>query len=334
MAHGYSELRKVNEEPKRFCPARVLLTNGEWYVLFLDPADAFLDGGVRAPHHILVLVSPSDLEDRFQDVYLHLEYSRDLGETPPIRAEQVGFFLDGSSVVRAMHGLLLRYSATPGVHQPDVPAIVVAPVVFLKNINGSWLCVFAGNDYSMPPKGDHLSEHLAEVDNAAIELLTKINQVLGTEVTPSGLTEHYQTNDVTSGALRGVREQCEDSFVLVTGAATHYLKQAPSVSECKWHDFGEARVAGVGSDTGVFRRSTKPRSFFYSREEHHCAHTGVRSAKLTVIDQINRQRCGPRSSEDGAAFCEISAFESHLCCRACVFEEVCVSSGVFSLPCE
>jgi len=39
------------------------------------------------------------------------------------------------------------------------------------------------------------------------------------------------------------------------------------------------------------------------------------------------------SGEEGQAFCEIWCFEQHLCCRTCVFEEVCAKSEVFRLPC-
>jgi hypothetical protein len=109
----------------------------------------------------------------------------------------------------------------------------------------------------------------------------------------------------------------------------------PSVPNCPFHDWAACEGAGVASMSApVVIRSISPRSFFFSREVHHCAHRDVNSAKASAITSANRDRCGPRSGEAGQAFCEIWRFEQHLCCRTCVFEEVCTKADVFRLPCR
>lgn len=60
----------------------------------------------------------------------------------------------------------------------------------------------------------------------------------------------------------------------------------------------------------------------------------VALAKSQTVTAKNRERCGPRSSRDGEAFCEIWSFERRLCCRTCVFEPVCTKAQVFHLPCQ
>jgi hypothetical protein len=135
--------------------------------------------------------------------------------------------------------------------------------------------------------------------------------------------------------IRGMVECKEDEFFVVTGDKTHYLFPEPSVPQCPHHDWGASHAAGVASMDGAgLQRSITPRSFFTSTEMHHCAHRDVAAAKASQITTENRVRCGSRSGEDSQAFCEIWRFETHLCCRTCVFEEVCTKADVFHLPCQ
>ena len=76
------------------------------------------------------------------------------------------------------------------------------------------------------------------------------------------------------------------------------------------------------------------RVYIVSGEIYHCAHRDVCSAKASQITVGNRGQCGPRSGQEGQAFCEIWRFEQYLCCRACVFGEVCIKAPAFRLPCD
>ena len=77
-------------------------------------------------------------------------------------------------------------------------------------------------------------------------------------------------------------------------------------------------------------RSTEPRSFFYSGEDHHCTHREVARAKSSQVTPGNRESCGSRSGRDFDPFCEIWGFERHLCCRSCIFEEVCTAADILA----
>jgi hypothetical protein len=320
---------RVNRVPKR-----VVLTNTDWLILFLDPLDAFLDGGKRDPDRILVFKNRSDIERRCRDLFCYLEHGIVLGETPGLTPGELPFHVAGDAVDRLMHGLHLRYIKQPGVYLLS-PAIKVAPVIFLRSRYGAWLRLEAPpNDYELPHQGDRLREHLTEVRRAATNLLCQVNNGLGTSLRPSPLSKHDEDEDAFE-PIRGVVECGQDEFLVVTGDKTHYLLPESSVPNCPHHDWARSQAAGVASNPGpIGARSIEPRSFFTSTEMHHCTHRDVGSAKASQITAENQMRCGSRSGQEGQAFCEIWRFESHLCCRTCAFEEVCTKASVFRLPCQ
>ena len=208
-------------------------------------------------------------------------------------------------------------------------------MVFLRTRYGAWLRVESPpKEYTLPHRYEDLPNHLNEVEQAALRLLNDVNRQLGTSLSASPLTEHYDNEDDFAG-LPGVQEQDSDRFILVTGDKTHYILPKSSVTNCPYHEWQACQRNGVPSSSApIVARSVDPRSFFISGELHHCAHRDVNRAKSSQITQNNRERCGLRSGQDGQAFCEIWRFEQYLCCRTCAFEEVCTKAEIFRLPCQ
>jgi hypothetical protein len=147
--------------------------------------------------------------------------------------------------------------------------------------------------------------------------------------------DHY-SDQSSFDLLRGVSERKKNEFVLITGSESHFLRKEPTVAACPFHDWKQIpiRSARRPAEVPLLSPNTDQRAFFATPGLHHCAHEQVYQAKRSPITEANRQHCGPRSGENYAAFCEIFAFERHLCCRTCVFEEVCTRASVFHLPCE
>ena len=314
-------------------PRRVVLTNGDWLILFLDPSDAFLKDGSHDPNRVVVFESRNHIEKRSGELFEYLEHQHVLGETGPLTAGELPFHLAAESIEYAMHGLLLRYVEQPGVYRP-APVVKMAPVVLLRSRYGAWFGVEAPpKEYELPHQDIDLTRHLTEVQQAAGQLLTKVNSQLARSLYPLPLSKHYQDEEAFA-AIPGVKECRRGEFLVATGDKTHYLLPEPSVPDCPYHDWAVCNRAGVPSNPGpISVRSILPRSFFVSTEPHHCAHGDVRFAKASPVSADNRDRCGSRSGKDGQAFCEIWRFEQHLCCRACAFEEVCTQTTVFRLPC-
>lgn len=314
-------------------PKRVVITNGDWLILLADPEDAFLGQGEVGIRNVLVCEARSDILRHSQTLFESLEHSRVLSGVRPLSVAELPFYVDPHLLDTAMHGLHLLYDEEPGIHQLPAPRIKVAPILFLGSKFGGWVVVEEATDYDLPRNPDGLSVHLEEVQNAAEALLLRVNRALGTMLAPRGIDEHYSDGRAFAVLPAVIQKTGEaNGFRLVTGASTHYLRPASSIPNCPFHNYAHAaKHVAAREQLVVLRRSTKPRSFFYSTEEHHCAHADVRAAKAApVLDDI---RCGPRSRGRGAAFCEIWPFESHLCCRTCVYESVCTAATVFRLPC-
>lgn len=320
--------------PRQKIPTRVAITNGKWLILFLDPSDAFLEIGRLNPNRILVFENEDDIEGRFSELFRELEYHQILGKTPPLRLGELNFHISQEVVDYVMHGLRLHYIEQRGIYQMS-PILKVAPELFIHSRYGGWLRVEnPPKEYEIPHEGNLLPQHLNQVEQSGKNLLAEVNRHLGLSLQPQPLRKHYE--DAEGFAFfPGVAECGPNDYLIITGDRTHYLLPNPSVSNCPYHDWTACYHEGIASNPGpIMLRSITPRSFFHSGEQHHCAHSRVSNSKSSQITPINRSRCGPRSGEDGQAFCEIWSFEQHLCCRTCAFEEVCTKATVFQLPCQ
>ena len=325
-------VRSVHEKTQSV-PRRVVITNGKWLLLFLQPSDSFLDTGTCDSDAVIVFADRSDIEERYWELFNHLEHGLVLEKARLLTLGELSFHLERSTLDRVMHGLRLRYIDQPGIYERR-PVIKVAPVLFLRSIYGSWLGVEnPPGEYEIPHEREELPEHLDHLDRAGRVLLNEVNRRLDAALQSSPLSRHYDDED-SFQALHGIVDRSNNEYMVVTGDRTHYLLRSPSVQSCPYHDWGACNAEHTASNPGpLVKRSIEPRAFFLSGEVHHCAHRDVSSAKAAQITTENRTRCGQRSGRDGDAFCEIWRFEQHLCCRICAFETVCTKATVFQLPC-
>ncbi len=318
-------------------PKRVVINNGDWLILFVNPEDTFLSPGSRNAANIKVYESRKNLEDRYTELFGFLEYHNVLGKVPRLTLGEVAFHIRPELVDSAMHGLRLIYTEEPSLFEPS-PLIKVTPVVFLRSKQGVYFCVEIRKEERIPFSSNELSKHLERIEQMATELLKEINAKLGTTLRTTSLSEHY--NDEESfKCLPGVSKipGQHEQFIIVTGHNTHYLLYEPTVPDCPYHFWRKSNMESLASTSQPIegRSINNPRSFFISSENHHCSHLEVVTAKSSQITPNNRDRCGSRSGKDHDAFCEIWHFEDHLCCRTCAFEAVCTKAEVFKkLPCQ
>ncbi len=322
----------------RTLPGRVWISDGNWLVIFKDPKDAFLSTSRPDPNRIEWYSEWDEIRRRANDVIAALEYYRVLGEAPGILSASLPFFVEEGEITAVMHGLRVVYQDVRQVYGPDVSIIHVAAVLFLRTRRGAWLRVeaFAPTHGHALPKTDasgELTRHLQDVEAAARKLRREVEEQLGYVPPTLTLAQHYEDRPFFE-RLPGMRPDGRDVFLVATGADTHFLRLTPTVADCRWHDWEACRGNGFAEgDAPAEFASKRRRALFLSKLPHHCAHSHVMAAKTGPVSVENRDRCGPRSAEVGGAFCEVFSFEQHLCCRTCVFEDVCTASPVFRLPC-
>jgi hypothetical protein len=322
-------IRSIHTKTKQV-PKRVAMTNGEWLILFREPT-SFLGDAACPPEDILVYGDMDAIANNSAELYRALEHQHVLDELPFLAPVEVPFHVTAPSVRNAMHALRLRYQQTPAIKQP-APIIHVAPVVILRTELGATIRVENPDpraQFELPHAAAQLGTHLTDVGHAAEDHLREISERLQIALVPTPLENHF-ADPQSFDAHKAVTQSSEIEYFVVTGQHTHYLLAEPSLPDCPYHEWGMSSAAGVGAPPGPITVSNvKERSFFPSGETHHCAHGNVLLAKSSEITAENRARCGPRSGEDGEAFCEIWSFEQRLCCRTCAFERVCTNADVF-----
>lgn len=304
-------------------PKRVLLTNGDWYVLFLDPEDAFRPDGGRKVSSILVYENPAAVEQNAADVYSFLDHHRVLGQLPLLSVAEAPFYISGTDVVKAAHGLRLRYFAEPTLCGEPVPGLRVAPVVILFTAHGERAVIRNGpSEERIPEREQDISAHLQRIQKAAQDLMARTVAALDLSMGASAVEDVLALENPTANTP--VNEDGHgDIFLMITGTSSHYLHIAPSVQGCPHHKWESCYRGGVAAhDRPILVQSTTPKSFFLDGDIHHCAHREVREAKAS-----------PRTPAQPLAFCLVCGFEELLCCRTCCFQELCMSDKRFRLPC-
>lgn len=329
-----------------FAPRRVVSTNGDWLILFRNPADAFLPEGQCDPDNICVYGNGQAMVERANELFGLLEcytVREDVSIRAIESAGQLLFHVGAEDIDRVMHGLRLEYIERVGMYDSERPEICVAPLLFIHAQNGDWFRFekrAITSVYRIPPSASSLPEHLEAVKTSAEELLQEVNSVVGRALTPISLAEHYANREAFV-TLPGVKEDTIVSenrrreYIVLTGTSTHFLLPKPSVEDCPHHFCERSQEQGVAVNNPIREQgTTQPRCFFPSGQLHHCAHRDVFGIKTSPITPLNREQCGSRSGRNDEAFCEIAPFEEYLCCRTCAFEEVCTKAPVFYLPCK
>jgi hypothetical protein len=325
------------------CPKRVVLTDGYWCIIFIEPDILFCDPTKAVATHIRVFEADSidgsfhgELETRFSEIFGLLEFNQLADSLPALSTAELPFHFSAEDALEGLHGLILKYVSFTGIFSPT-PLIQVSPIIFLRKPGSRWLQVQRiGTPELLPANSDEISDHLDVVADLANELKAEISELLPANHTWMTLEQHY-ADSASFEQLRGVLGS-NDRYIIVTGAHTHYLRKQVSFAGCSFHSWVSAHAAGVHAPAvaahAIQSTDPQPRVWFVDGCGHHCAHRTIETIKSTPVTPANRTQCGSRSADDHEAFCEIRGFEHHLCCRTCNFETVCEKAVAFKLPCK
>jgi hypothetical protein len=317
-------------------PRRVVITNGEWMIIFEDAASAFGTAEQVDPKGIVVLPRLSPAHETAGLVFQSIAYGQLVSNTEFRTPAELPFYLRAAAVDGVLHGLRVFAGEKRG-HSKIEPTIYVTPLLFLRTVQGAWFKVHeesADHEFEIPYNKESVVTHLRQVDSAASALLFNVNHHLSAQMVPTELEQHCSNPDRLRELIPFVR-RTESEFEVVTGRRTHYLLEQPRLANCPFHHWAHSLEAGqAATERAILRRSVSPKSFFSTGEDHHCSHLAVLTIKSQPLSEEFSSRPGIPMGSAGRAFCEIFPLDHHLCCQACVFHDVCSRSEAFRLPCH
>ncbi len=306
--------------------SRLVLSSGDWIVVFTQPATTFVERGRVDTSHIEMFRIAEYIQQGRR--IFELLSRRSLADQIPfnLRVGQLGSYLATDHEFRVFHAVHVAYQVTGSELFTPVPRVLVYAAIVFQRRDGMTVAVVDEGEAPLPVGPDRFSEklwnHLAVVKDNAAALLGRCSEEMGNELNPVGLSEF---NGFAADAVLEMRiqkkvvkplERAPNEWLFVTGLCTHFLREWPHVDPCQFHSWRRASASGNGIGTGAVTtpRVQHPRTFVVDGEAHHCAHQ-------VVVDRRYHR-------------CQITVLDRQVCCRACAYENVCwTDSEIARLPC-
>lgn len=301
---------------------RVVLTSGQWMVIFACPTKTFLDTAAVDDKQIVVLRKENYLTE--STTILDLLARRVLaGDSQSfLRPSQLRGYIGPETLSAAFHAIHVKYEATGSSRFAPKPRILVYPVVVLQRVDNTLLLAIEDKEFPLDERQDSIVEHLSDVSGAAERLLHRCGELLGLELQAAHLDQFpgfpvrpRRVDETVPHRVLVNDLPARNEWVMVTGSSSHYLRPEPA-QDCRFHAWSACHQVGqgCGANSIAFRVATSPRSFFTDNQPHHCAHQHI----LDVRDER----------------CHIAAIDSRTCCQACHYSQICWSqSEMAALPC-
>ena len=313
---------------------RVVISSGQWLVIFTEPGAAFIDPMDVDPMTILVFTITHYIYDS-DHIFRQISYNQLVVDIPsPIRPTQLMAFISANAVRRVFRALWISWKVAGSEGMLDTyPQLLVYPAAIIERSDGVLLHVAESRfgRLTVPPSDvTAMDAHIDEVRRGSQDLLQAIYNELQKQFDVSDLAAFPGFSYAPQrGSKFGLAPEMEQplvqfiwqwpnragEFLLVTGVSSHFLFNHPTVTSCAGHTW--IKCASLGLPVGnapVFSSSADPKSFYISGTNHHCAHRTIHDRRLGK--------------------CYVAAFESFLCCKTCIFQYTCWSEDAEpALPC-
>lgn len=298
---------------------RVVITSGQWMVVFSSPIRTLLENIVSGDD-IHCFASRSDLIARARELFDLLDRRR-LVDTIPftLSLDEAIRFLPPPEVAGFFRAVMFT-TRTAGHARSEYPTRTVSPALIV-SVGNRQFAIVDFNDHASEPTSALFSNFRQGLAFRAAAFEQKVLRALcRTDLTPSPLTKlpriatrseerplytRPQPGSTTAQMERIRRPERPllvrdadgpNSYVVITGTDWHFKLGAPR-AECSRHQ---------GSGRGPLLSIPTLQSLTVNGDEHHCAD-----------DELP----GHKSST-----CFVAQLETHLCCRACLFHAECWGS--------
>jgi len=308
-------VRRLKESAELGAPKIFLLTNGDWFITLLRPADVF--AGDVNPNNVFVSENLEAAAGQAHFLQQHLAYENLCDNIPPQHWSSLQHFMVGAD---AETPLLLSWAVEvikqpwPGV-QPLIGMTIVANI---RVPNGGWVRFRSReDDADMVPllKDGQLEAYMTTLSDNAATLLSRLSQYAAfREVSAT----EFETSIGASPPLPSTSllffERPYNYVWYIGQDRRPFLAQTP-FDECSYHAHNKCNDEGAPAHPApILVKSMSPVAYFVNASPMHCAH------KVAQANRENR--------------CQIKALDEFLCCHRCALHQRCWPSGLEAFPCN
>lgn len=319
--------------------ARVAITAGRWLIIFENPFAAFVAEGQPDPYGVACFQSFEEMEERSDEIFDLLSRGRLIDKLPlTMTLGEALEVLQPGDIQAVFRGIVVTTQIV-GAARAQYPLRSVHPAVVLTSTTRFFAVVqYSGEPLTEPTNPlflESFREHLtaqggsfqAEVlrllgradlvpmpasqylrSPAALQVSDHRQPVPGSTAAQVAETHRVGPRLLYPTGERGAKLE----FLVITGDSWFYKNVAPAGVACALHAWPKARARGVAGPAPSMGHSAD--SYTASGDPQHCEHEGLRG--------LRRERCHLRS------------LETHMCCRACAFHQLCWESEELPrLPC-
>ena len=317
--------------------ARVAITAGRWLIVFESPQAAFVANGTPDQEEVSCFRSFEEMIDGSDKIFELLNRGQ-LVDTLPLTMTpgEALAVLQPGAIQSLFRGVVVKTQIVGPVRGP-YPLRSVHPAVILRTASRG----FAVTSYLSPPLVEPtdaagLAGFLNSLATQGNQFQAEVLALLGRAdlapsvagqyplaarpALPNGslLTAHaFQPAPLASPSVpqlvceTGERGAVQE-FLVITGDTWFYKSVTPTGPACELHAWPAARLRGAaGVQPSMGGVAT---SYTASGTDQHCEHEGLRGTR--------RERC------------QLRPLETHMCCRACLFHDVCWRAGDLErMPC-
>lgn len=291
-------------------PRKVLLTNGEWLIVFTDPMKTLVNKEI-ATNDLLVVANLEEASGAAVALFAQLSF------------ESLTDELQEQNVVD-----LCRFVAPDGEPLPAVfaveistgelgkrPLMGVQPTVAVQIPGGGWMRFMnPALEHHVLRSEAELASDMGAINKQAETLVAKLRHHRDIRLVDAAAFENSSPKIPKFPSTLLLRRVADNRFVMYLGKSTHPFVEPGEFAGCPYHWHGNASKEGVAANTTpILRPSIEPPAYFPSGSVRHCAHAEVHALRATK--------------------CAIQAMDSFLCCRACALQTRCWPDGAPNFPC-
>lgn len=290
-------------------PRRVLLTNGDWFVVFIDPVKTLVSHDFAA-NDLLVAPDLEQASESAASLFVHLAYESFTDSLPEQTAADLCRFVEPG-------GEPLPASFATEISTAQLrtrPLLGVLPAIAVQMPGGSWVRFKnPAVEERVLVEDARLPEEMAAISDQAKKLVSDLEPQRKLSLVTAVVFEETVTKAPPFPSSRLLRRDAADRFVMYLGTETHPFVDPGEFAGCPYHFYGTAKKEGVAVEPPIYKRSIEPPAYFPSGSAQHCAHGEVHARR--------------------AKRCAIRAMDEFLCCRACALQNRCWPDGAPAFPC-